>query len=272
MNENNIIDGIILIVTCDKYKENRKKFRLKKDKYLNWQVIYLYGNINLENDYELKDNILTVKCEDTYLHLFKKIILGIQYLEKIYTIKEGILRCGDDLIFYEENLLTFLNLKNKNDYIGKNFSRKDIESNTISIDSKEHNNFMINYYNNEDKENDKNEINKILASRNIKINDLNSTPNLRNFIALGHIFYISKRSIQILVKDFFETYNGDILFSKNNYYPFIIEDIGIGYILFNNKINMTHYKNMWYNPHYQNFDDKITCPEPICFHTNEGNI
>lgn len=45
-----------------------------------------------------------IKCEDSYLHLFKKLALSIKYLNEIFIIEEGILRCGDDLIF-DENIL-----------------------------------------------------------------------------------------------------------------------------------------------------------------------
>jgi hypothetical protein len=48
-----------------------------------------------------------IKCEDSYLHLFKKLVLSLKYLKECFNIKEGILRCGDDLIFNENNLVNF---------------------------------------------------------------------------------------------------------------------------------------------------------------------
>ena len=38
------VNGIILIVCCFKYKEIRKKFKLKKNNYSGWEVIYLFAD------------------------------------------------------------------------------------------------------------------------------------------------------------------------------------------------------------------------------------
>ena len=58
--------------------------------------------------------------------LFKKLVLSMTILNKIYNIEQGILRAGDDLKFYMDRLKLFLDKKNKEDYIGKNFSRQNI--------------------------------------------------------------------------------------------------------------------------------------------------
>ena len=47
-----------------------------------------------------RDNILTVKCEDTYTHLSTKIIIGFKILTDIYDISEGIIKCDDDDLYY----------------------------------------------------------------------------------------------------------------------------------------------------------------------------
>ena len=96
---------------------------------------------------------------------------------------------------------------------------------------------------------------------------LMNTVDISKFIALGHIYYLSNRSIEILISKFSEI-NNDILFFENNCYPYILEDVGIGYILFKNNIKLTLKQDIWYNPHYQHFDKP---GEYMCFHTNEGN-
>lgn len=261
------VNGIILIVCCKKYKEIREQFKLSNNNYYGWEVVYLFGEENLESEYKYDSNILYIRCEDSYLFLMKKLILGMKYLNKIFDIKEGILRCGDDLIFKENYLLEFLK-SNKDDYIGKNFVKKSILSNNINLTDTIHNNFMINYYNKNKDEFI--EINKSIKNYNndLNIQKLNKTIHISEYIALGHIYYLSNKSINILIREF-DNINNNILIIENNCYPYILEDVGIGYILFKNNINLTYKQNMWFNPHYQNFDPP---GEYLCFHTNEGNI
>ena len=260
------VDGIILMICCFKYKELRNKFRLKKDTYLNWRVIYLFGDPTINDDYIFENNTLTIKCEDSYLFLSKKINLGIKYVNQIFNIKEGIIKCDDDLIINEKKLIEFLNEK-KNDYVGKNFLKRSIINPiNIKLNEKNRTEFIKNYYKRHNDEN----VNSILQEKNLSINDLVYIPNISNFVALGHIYYISNKSIQ-LIQEQFEKINYDILTldKKCNYFPYICEDISTGLILFRNNINLTHKQDLWYNPHYQNFDKP---GEYLCFHTNEGNI
>ena len=79
-----------------------------KPEDINWEISQDFG-------YKLDDNIMTIKCEDSYIHLLKKFILAIKYLNEIYIIEQGVLRCGDDLVFNEKNLVSFLN-SNKSDF------------------------------------------------------------------------------------------------------------------------------------------------------------
>lgn len=87
------IEGIILVISCQKHKNTRlSEFRVPFDEYNGWKVIYVIGNIFLEKDFELNGNLFTIKCEDSYLHLLKKLILSIKYIYNIFHIKQGILR------------------------------------------------------------------------------------------------------------------------------------------------------------------------------------
>ena len=79
---------------------------------------HLYNNLFLNKDFELIDDILFIKCEDSYLHLLKKLALSLKYIYKLFNIKQGVLRCGDDLIFNENNLIKFLEGE-KYDFYGK---------------------------------------------------------------------------------------------------------------------------------------------------------
>ena len=48
------VDGIILILSCQKHKNTRlKEFSLNKTNYNNWEVIYVIGNLFLTQNYIL---------------------------------------------------------------------------------------------------------------------------------------------------------------------------------------------------------------------------
>ena len=102
------VDGIILVISCQKHLNTRlKELRLPKDDYGEWKVIYVIGDLFLDRDYKLEENLLTIKCEDSYLHLLKKLALALKYIYEIFSIKEGVLRANDDLIFNENILETY---------------------------------------------------------------------------------------------------------------------------------------------------------------------
>ena len=67
------VEGIILILSCQKHKNTRlKEFSLPKKYYSGWKVIYVIGDFFLKQKYTLENDILMVQCEDSYLHLLKK--------------------------------------------------------------------------------------------------------------------------------------------------------------------------------------------------------
>ena len=106
------VGGIILVLSCQKHRHTRlKEFSLRKTNYDDWEVIYVIGDLFLKENYVLDGNILYIRCEDEYLHLLKKLALSIKAVKEIFNIKEGILRCGDDLIFNEDNLVKFIRTK-----------------------------------------------------------------------------------------------------------------------------------------------------------------
>lgn len=230
------VDGVILILSCQKYLNTRlKKFKLSKDEYLNWKVFYVIGDLSLDKPYEMRDNnYLYIKCEDSYIHLLKKLALSIKYVNEIYNIKEGILRCGDDLIFNENRLVEFLQIEKKYDYWGYHPYKGDclyddnkLKKNTIDF-------FMIDYY----KKHNEDFLNKnhgLLNYSLIKLKKYCIRPKIHG--AVGIIYYISKKSIEVIIKEL-QRINFDIFhyeeFSKS--YPYTIEDIGIAYMMYKNKI------------------------------------
>lgn len=238
------VGGIILVLSCQKYIHTRlKEFKLNKDKYEDWKVIYVIGDITLDNDYELKGNILYINCEDSYIHLLKKLALSIKYLYNIFSIKEGILRCGDDLIFNEKKLIEFINGE-KYDFYGKAYCGKDFIIEDINILKETKNDyFMVNYYNSHKE--DYNNIHHNL--KDIDIKQYIKRPAIWG--PSGIIYYISNKSCNILI-DHMEQIKYNIFhfddFTKS--YPYTIEDCGVTFIMYYHKIKFTNNKDFFDTP------------------------
>lgn len=125
------VPGIILIVTCQKYFIERvPNFIPGADSYEGWPVVYCLGDPNIPSDYVIatpggefgNKSMLTVKCEDTYVHLLKKFDLAARALDTMYDIEQGILKIGDDIMISEQPLREFLKTKPKADYMGRIYS------------------------------------------------------------------------------------------------------------------------------------------------------
>lgn len=256
MNSKKDVDGIILILSCYKHLNTRlKKFKLSKNKYLNWEVIYIVGDLSQDLPYILKDdNMLYIKCEDSYIHLLKKLALSIKYVSEIYNIKEGILRCGDDLLFDESKLIDFLKIEKKEDYWGYNKIKRNNLPKKSQLRRRKRDMWMINYYRRhlEDFSNPNHGLKDFTIK---KLAKYMIRPSL--FGAVGTIYYISKKSSNIIVNEL-EKINLDIFhfdtFSKS--YPYTLEDVGVSYIMYSNNIKFINSRIF------------VDCPGSICSHTN----
>lgn len=72
------VEGITLILSCEKHRYTRlKKYGLNENQINNWKVIKVIGDLFSDKPYKLKGNFLFLKCENSYLHLLKK--LGFIY-------------------------------------------------------------------------------------------------------------------------------------------------------------------------------------------------
>jgi len=247
------VEGIILILSCQKHKDTRlKEFRLPKDYYNNWKVIYVLGDLTLQSVYELNDNILTINCEDSYIHLLKKVVLSIEIIQNIYNIKQGVLRCGDDLLFNEEKLLQFLNSTTKQDYMGY-FIGRPYEFNRpiqVCLDY-----FMLSYYSQhqEDFENPLHNLKGVQISKYI------ARPSNIPYCS-GVLFYVSNKACTVLVQHMTKIkYNVFYEDPETRSYPYSIEDCGVGFIMYKAEIPLTPY------PMYQD----TYHPRFIAYHTNK---
>jgi hypothetical protein len=230
------VDGIILVLSCQKHRNTRlKEFSLGKTNYEGWEVIYVIGDLFLKGNYLRDGNILYIRCEDSYMHLLKKLGLAIKSLKELFNIKEGILRCGDDLIFNEDNLTKFIKSK-KFDYWGQS-TLKNIRSDP----------FMMFYYNKHKED----FLNPQHGMTNMNLTSLSKytlRPNI--YGASGVIFYLSNKACDIVIQHM-ERINFNIFsydtFTKS--YPYTIEDCGISFIMYYNNIEFTDGQFFYDTPH-----------------------
>lgn len=248
------VNGIILIISCQKHLNTRlKEFKLKHNNYNNWKVIYVIGDLFLNNNYEIRDsNYLYIKCEDSYIHLLKKLTLSIKYLNELYIIKEGILRCGDDLIFNEDNLLLFLNSK-KYDFYGKAYCGENYCNKDINVLKKNKIDPLMYHYYRKHPEDFQNPYHNL---QNINITKYLLRPEVWG--PAGIIYYLSNEACNILINHM-EVINYNI-FHFNTFtqsYPYTIEDVAVTFIMYYHQIP------------FINNDDFFDTPNSICCHTNK---
>lgn len=248
------IKGAILIYSCHKHLNTRlKEFKLPKDEYSGWKVFYILGNPRINESFIIGNRIM-LKCEDSYIHVAKKVVMGIKYMYDNYDIEEGILRCGDDLMFNEQSLHSFLNKTNKPDYIG-------VCANNFQSPIVEYNNFMPHYYyyHQEDLQNPLHGI----PYKMEEIMQFNKVPKLT--YAGGVVVYLSNNSCRVLIFHF-ESIGWNVFKLDEKYgYPYIIEDIAVGYILHLNNIQLCNYPLYVDNPgDYKKYNEV-----PLAIHTNK---
>lgn len=244
------VEGIILVISCQKHKETRlKEFKLPKDEYNGWKVIYVLADLTLDCPYKFRENFLTIRCEDSYIHLLKKVILAIEILYDNFSIKQGILRCGDDLLFNEDRLLEFLN-NPKGDYVGlfRNAILNDYELET------RHDYFMYSYYKDHPEDFD----NPLHNLKGVNVLDYVTVPV--TCYCSGVLLYVSNKACRALV-DHMKAIDYNVFYQdpETKSYPYSIEDCGIGFIMYKSKITCTNY------PMYNN-ENNFEC---IAYHTNK---
>jgi hypothetical protein len=246
-----IVEGIILIISCQKHEKTRlKEFRLKNNEYSGWKVIYVLGDFFLECKYKLNENLMTVKCEDSYIHLFKKLVLSIKYIYEIYEIKQGVLRCGDYLVFNEDNLTKFLEIPIKLDLMGCSPVKHSIFNPKLSqLKEVKEDYFMCDYYLNHQED----VLNPQHNLKNVDISKYIKRPKIDIGVG-GNMYYISNKSCNCLVQHM-ENINYDIFhfdeFTQS--YPYTIEDCAASFILYLNGIGFYNIIDFVEDQNFDNF-------------------
>jgi hypothetical protein len=254
------VDGIILVLSCQKHRETRlKQFRLNRDWYGRWKVIYVIGDFFLETDYKMEGNLMWLKCEDSYIHLLKKLVLALKFVYQLYDIKEGVLRSGDDLVYNDNILEMFLAVKNKHDFVGRSPSLLGLPASEINdtlLETTTFDPFMVKYYlsHPEDFENPHHNLKGVDISKYMKRPLIEVGPT-------GVLYYISNRSCKILI-DHFDSIGQDVFHydKKTDSYPYTIEDCAVSHILYTNYIGFVHMPHMF---------SEEPSKKSIGYHTNQ---
>jgi hypothetical protein len=250
------VDGVILVLSCQKHMNTRlKNMNLKAgDRYDGWKVVYVIGDLFMDKDYELRYGNMWIKCEDSYIHLMKKLALSLKWLYELYDIKEGVLRCCDDMVFNEEKLLAFIRGK-KSHYFGQNIF---MEHGSMYIGEILHtriDDWIYGYY----KKHPEDVANPLHNLENVDISKYLTRPVVDG--ALGGILYLSNHACQIVIEHMeglkYDVFSYD---ERTKSYPYTIEDRALAFIMFSNKIPFKNSLEFYSDHHYN--------PNVICTHTN----
>jgi hypothetical protein len=199
-------DYVFVIYTC---KQNFEKANQMYDFYfsnrdvlrsLNMDVLIMYGDKSIQNEYEVKDKYLILNVEDDYDNLHLKTMKLIKAINSLYPKIIGCFKCDDDIVINMEVLIYFVktfNFSNKFDYCGYACIKKETNNNNIHL------------------------IEKGIRKENIK------TPTTS--YCSGPLYYLSNKAINYVSQTDFETV-------KHIFY----EDMMVGYILNKYQIFPTH--------------------------------
>jgi hypothetical protein len=244
-----MITGVILFISCHKFINKRNHFIPPDDHIENWKIHIVIGNPFIQEEYIVCGRLIIVKCEDSYLHLLKKFSLALSALYKMYEIEQGVLRCNDDLAFDMPKLSEFLRSA-KHDFVG----RLNHTGNVLPLRYDNWNNDYINSHRQELV----NPLNGLTDEMLTQIQRMNVRPDVT--FCGGPMIYLSNKACKIILTHMMSIgYNG-FTRTENYGYPYLLEDVGIGFILQTNGIPVT--------PHPEFWNHEWEKPTFIAHHTN----
>lgn len=239
------VQGVILYLSCHKHLNGRVRDFVPPEKEINdWPIHVIIGNPFIQSEYIMFDRLIIIKCEDSYAHLMKKLVLSYKILQEIYNIEQGIIRIADDIEINKKNLISFLNSQ-KEDYMGRKCDNSELGP--VHADE-----FISNYF--------KERPNELLNP----LNGLHNTRITREIVpsckyVAGIITYLSRKSCSILI-EFMNSIKYNIFHETKHGRPLTIEDMGIGYVLQIHGINPTFRDDFWV--------EFVRDEKAIGFHTN----
>jgi glycosyl transferase family 25 len=104
---------VLLILNCQKYKYKADYQKITWLRYLPNNITYYHivGNPELESEYIIKDNLITIKCPDDYCSLTKKIIIALDIIntnieyDYIYKTDDDQILINNSLWIHLENVI-----------------------------------------------------------------------------------------------------------------------------------------------------------------------
>lgn len=226
------VRGVVLIISCHRHANGRLKEFRRPPSTSDWRVHVVMGNPFQSEPFVVReDGTIVLRCEDSYVHLMKKTTMAVDVLTKqLYEVTEGILRCGDDLLFDMDALDEYLGTpsSSKGDYAGMVLRRdaERIPGTNIRPDF-----WMINYYRQHPTDFE-NPLNGLTEAQRVALlsGHVNRVPALH--FAVGTILWLSARACEELVAAM-ERVSWDVFAYAGDDagYPYIIEDVGIAYVL-----------------------------------------
>lgn len=254
------LDGIILVISCQKYKNTRLKKYGPKRQIDGWEVINVIGDLFIDKPYIFSDGLLTIKCEDSYAHLLKKLILSLEFIYSKYKLKDGVIKIGDDFIFNHDILTRFLQSKKYN-YHGKGYMIPHdfcLSQNYNYVTDSQLDFYMVKYFSDNYQELD----NIYNGLQGVNFHDY--TIRSKSFASTGGIIYFSNKCCMTLI-EWVRKINYDIFYyeEKYNMYPYVIEDCAISFILFMSGYSFNNDNMLW------DTDDN---PCAMAKHTNDGRM
>lgn len=254
------VPGVILVTSCHKHLGTRvaEMALLRSDEFEGWPVHAVVGDPSLPREFELRGRLLVVRCEDSYVHLLKKVALAVRALcGALYDVRHGVLRCGDDLEFDAAELRRFLRERERPGdaahYAGRPVGLPAASERAAPA---RHDPFMVHYYRGHPE--DFRDPLHGLAGREDGFERYSVVP--AGAYVSGVMLFLSARACALVVAHMeavgFDVFAHDPLYG----YPYIIEDVGIGHILRRAGVPITPVHGM--------YDDHGLAPGCIAHHSN----
>lgn len=227
------VPGILLFISCHKYLNLRiKEFVPKGDSFEGWKIHIVVGNPFIQDDFILCGRLIILKCEDSYFHLLKKLALAMSALHEMYDMEHGILRCNDDLMFDYAKLKKFILSDEKGDYMGRLNRRGNIVPPIFDDWNAKYAETHVAEFSN-----------PLNGLNGVDLSKYTIRPDVTYFG--GPIIYLSVKASKLISEHMKKiNYNG-FLGYKECGYPYLLEDIGIGFIMQTNGIEASVRMDFW---------------------------
>jgi hypothetical protein len=241
MSERIPVPGVILIMSCQPlFRRRFEKHNPGLRAIEGWPIVYCVADPRLDRPFLLQrssshtvGDLLIIRSEDGYIHLLKKLSLACSALGELYAIQNGILKLGDDIFINMRLVPPFLRDISKKDFIGHNYGSASFDPNGKSFVSPyvDDDTSMLAYYSSRPSE-------VVHPDRGLGGRDISKMTRRHRVPAcgVGTAIYLSNLATDIVTMD-----------KKTGAYDYIIEDVGLAFILFKHGLAFTDHPTFFAN-------------------------